>query len=223
MEPGDEYLLFEMENRPEAFRLGETRIPYSLDFLRHFIESSLADNFLSSGQLRLIACLSPVHETDSKPNTKSPAPDSAPCQNESIPFQNEMGRAESFFPAGITSLAESASESGKAGKAACSWAFPPVGILDFYNYEALHSRAEIGILICPEYRHQGLGQKIISQACSYAQNQLNLHQLYAQVRTDNPVSLKLFEDCGFARCDYRKDWIRAGNRWIDVIGLQRIL
>ena len=147
MEPGDEYLLFEMENRPEAFRLGETRIPYSLDFLRHFIESSLADNFLSSGQLRLIACLPPVHETDSKPNTKSPAPDSAPCQNESIPFQNEMGRAESFFPAGITSLAESASESGKAGKAACSWAFPPVGILDFYNYEALHSRAEIGILI----------------------------------------------------------------------------
>ena len=120
-------------------------------------------------------------------------------------------------------MAESASESGKAGKAACSWAFPPVGILDFYNYEALHSRAEIGILICPEYRHQGLGQKIISQACSYAQNQLNLHQLYAQVRTDNPVSLKLFEDCGFARCDYRKDWIRAGNRWIDVIGLQRIL
>lgn len=218
MEPGDEYLLFEMENRPEAFRLGETRIPYSLDFLRHFIESSLADNFLSSGQLRLIACLPPVHETDSKPNTKNPVPD-----NNIIPCQNETGRAESVFPASIASLAESASEPGKAGKATSFWAFPPVGILDFYNYEALHSRAEIGILLCPEYRHQGLGQKIISQACSYAQNQLNLHQLYAQVRSDNPFSLKLFENCGFARCDYRKDWIRAGNRWIDVIGLQRIL
>ena len=95
--------------------------------------------------------------------------------------------------------------------------------MDFFNYEALHQRAEIGILVCPDYRNQGLGQKILAQACSYAKNQLNLHQLYASVRSDNPVSLKLFDSAGFERCSHLKDWIRSGARWVDVFGLQKIL
>lgn len=197
MEPGDEYLLFEMENRPEAFRLGETRIPYSLDYLRHFVESSLSDNFISSGQLRLIVCQPPAPNSRRKTLTgKPPAGPDNPDHAETAANRLASARA---------------------------WSLPPIGILDFFNYEALHLRAEIGILLFPESRHQGLGEKILAQACSYARNQLNLHQLYAQVRTDNPASLKLFESCGFDRCDYRKDWIRAGNRWIDIIGLQRIL
>lgn len=55
MEPEDLNLVFEMENRSEAWLSGECRIPYSYAFLRQYITSSLTENFLSSGQLRLIA------------------------------------------------------------------------------------------------------------------------------------------------------------------------
>ncbi len=186
MEPGDEYLLYDMENRPEAFVLGETCIPYSLDYLREFVQNGSGAKLFSCGQVRLIACL------------ESPAP---VLQAGGTP--PDTGRQ------GFTSLA--------------SWQCPPAGILDFFNYEALHQRAEIGILVCPDYRNQGLGQKILAQACSYAKNQLNLHQLYASVRSDNPVSLKLFDSAGFERCSHLKDWIRSGARWVDVFGLQKIL
>ena len=55
LEPEDEPLLYDIENRREAFLIGENRIPFSHDYLQRFIYASLQENFFSSGQLRLIA------------------------------------------------------------------------------------------------------------------------------------------------------------------------
>lgn len=162
MEPGDEYLLYQVENRQEAFIAGENHVPYSLSFLKRFIDTSLTEEFLANGQLRLIACLETGH-----PAT-------------------------------------------------------PVGIVDFFNYDAFHRRAELGILVIDRFRHQGIGKKIVETACQYAQNQLNLHQLYLEISSRNYPSLQLFKGCGFVPCGTKKDWLCQGNEWFDVEMFQKI-
>lgn len=167
MEPEDEKLLYDIENRPEAFLTGENRIPFSRYSLQKFIFSSLRETFLSSGQLRLIAC----RKTDAE------NPDFPP---------------------------------------------PPVAVVDFFHYEALYQRAELGLLVLETYRNRGIGKKIVELACSYAQKQLNLHQLYIEIRSDNARSIRLFKSCGFENCGKRKDWLRSGKEWMSVESFQKI-
>lgn len=164
MEPGDEYLLYQAENHQEVFISGSNPIPYSLFYLKKFIDISLSENFHSSGQLRLIACLDSTEEV--------------------IP--------------------------------------QPVGIVDFFNYEALHQRAELGILVLEAFRHRGIGKKMVEAACQYARNQLNLHQLYLEISSDNQPSLDLFRSCGFVSCGTKKDWLRKGQHWFDVELFQKV-
>lgn len=163
LEPEDEPLLYDIENRREAFLIGENRIPFSHDYLQRFIYASLQENFFSSGQLRLIA-----------------------------------GRNT---PEGMAEA---------------------VGIVDFFNYEAFHRRAETGIVVCPAFRNRGMGEKILEMACTYARNQLNLHQLYAEVAANNENSLKLFAKCGFERCGLRRQWLLQAGQWTDVVLWQKI-
>lgn len=165
LEPEDEPLLYDIENREEAFLSGANHIPFSHDYLQRFIYASLQENFFSTGQLRLVAC----------------------C--------GENNKKE---------IAE------------------PVGVLDIFNYEALHRRAETGIVVCPAYRNKGVGEKILALACTYAQNRLNLHQLYAEVPANNENSLKLFAKCGFERCGIRKEWLLQADRWTDTVLWQKI-
>ena len=97
-----------------------------------------------------------------------------------------------------------------------------VGIVDFFNYEAFHRRAETGIVVCPAFRNRGMGEKILEMACTYARNQLNLHQLYAEVAANNENSLKLFAKCGFERCGLRRQWLLQAGQWMDVVLWQKI-
>lgn len=97
-----------------------------------------------------------------------------------------------------------------------------VGIVDFFNYDAFCARAEIGILLYDRSRAQGLSPKILSLALDYAKNQLNLHQLYAEILAGNTPSLHLFREAGFEPCGTKKDWFRAGGAWIDVFCFQKL-
>ena len=177
MEPEDLTLLFQMENRQESRISGESRIPYSYDLLKRYIENSQQETFLSSGQLRLLACQSSLGKQDGSPAFPSACP-----------------QAEAF----------------------------DIGIVDFFNYDAFCQRAEIGILVLPRFRNQGYGEKILRSAADYAKNQLNLHQLYAEILAGNTASIRIFESCGFRNCGCKKDWFRAGGQWRDVLSYQLV-
>lgn len=97
-----------------------------------------------------------------------------------------------------------------------------VGIVDFFNYDAFCARAEIGILLYDRARAQGLSPKILHTALNYARNQLNLHQLYAEILADNAPSLHLFREAGFEPCGTKKEWFRAGGEWMDVHCFQKL-
>jgi diamine N-acetyltransferase len=98
----------------------------------------------------------------------------------------------------------------------------PIGAVDLFDFEPLHLRAGIGIIIREPYRRQGLAAEALHLLIHYAANHLLLHQLYCSVATDNEASLALFRQAGFDPIGKRRQWLRTPQGWLDVVELQRI-
>ena len=56
-----------------------------------------------------------------------------------------------------------------------------LGCVDLMDFSPRHLRAEIGILLFPEYRGRGVATKVLGMLVSYAREHLYMHQLYAIV------------------------------------------
>lgn len=98
-----------------------------------------------------------------------------------------------------------------------------VGITDLTDFDPLHRRAGVGMVILPEYRRRGYARQALDLLCRYAYDYLHLHQLYAYIACDNAASLNLFEDGQFVRSGILREWLQAdGGRFKDVHLLQRI-
>lgn len=98
----------------------------------------------------------------------------------------------------------------------------PIGCIDIYDFDPLHFRAGIGILIQKEYRKQGYAKEAIQLILEYCFNILMLKQIYCLIDSLNHDSLNLFKHIGFEQCGYRKEWIRTPDGFIDEIELQYI-
>lgn len=98
-----------------------------------------------------------------------------------------------------------------------------LGCADLVNYEPMHQRAEVGIIVVSEHRNKGVGKAALEILCRYAFDGLHLHQLAAYVAADNLASLKLFKHCGFGEAHLLKDWLRhADGGYKDAWLLQKI-
>ncbi|MGY5850464.1 GNAT family N-acetyltransferase [Salegentibacter sp. F14] len=98
----------------------------------------------------------------------------------------------------------------------CNYDHKAVGLIDLFDLEPKDKRAAIGILIAnPEDRKKGYGAESIALICDYSFKHLALHQVYANVTTDNQASVKLFESLGFTRVGVKKDWIFVNNQYKD--------
>lgn len=97
-----------------------------------------------------------------------------------------------------------------------------VGIIDLYNFDPFHNRAEVGIVIAEEYRKQGIGKLALKLLCEYCSEYLGIHQLYAYMDITNEACIRLFTDCGFKECAYLKEWMRTGKHYRDVKMMQFI-
>lgn len=98
-----------------------------------------------------------------------------------------------------------------------------IGLIDFYEYHAIHQRAAIGIVISEEFRGKGYGTKALELIIEHGKTYLGLHQVYAEIPDYNEPSLRLFEKCGFERTGIKKDWIRREGKFIDVFFYQKFL
>ncbi len=85
-----------------------------------------------------------------------------------------------------------------------------IGCADMVNFSPRHSRAEVGILIFPEYRRQGYAMKVLRMLASYARDFLYIHQLYAIVSERNHVAQHLFSAAGFRKTAALDGWLRDG-------------
>lgn len=96
----------------------------------------------------------------------------------------------------------------------------PIGSIDLYNFDPMHHRAGIGILINEPYRQKRYGSEALQVLINYAFQVLNLHQLYCSVPQIENSSLKLFESANFQIIGVKKEWLRTPNGWIDETDLQ---
>lgn len=95
-----------------------------------------------------------------------------------------------------------------------------VGIIDMYNFEPYHNRAEVGVVIAEEWRKQGIARLALELLIEYTMDYLGIHQLYAYIDIKNEASIRLFTSCGFVKCAYLKDWMRTGTQYRDVQMMQ---
>ena len=91
-----------------------------------------------------------------------------------------------------------------------------IGMIDLYDFEPLHKRAAVGILIDEAYQKKGLAGEALSLLCSYSFSFLKLHQLYAFIPFKNEPGKKLFLRSGFKENGILRDWIQAVDGYEDV-------
>ena len=98
-----------------------------------------------------------------------------------------------------------------------------VGLIDLFDYDVKNKRAGVGIIIQNEVdRNNGFGKETLGLVIDYAFEQLQLHQLYANIGTENKASLSLFTTFGFEKIGVKKDWNFSNNFFHDEAIFQLI-
>jgi len=101
--------------------------------------------------------------------------------------------------------------------------FPAHGLIDLFDFDPKNNRAGIGIVIQgQENRKQNIGSEALSLLIRYAFYHLNLHQLYANIGTENEASLALFAKFGFEKIGTKKDWNLVNGQYQDEAIFQLI-
>jgi diamine N-acetyltransferase len=99
-----------------------------------------------------------------------------------------------------------------------------VGTVDLFDFDPIHARAGVGILIASETdRQQGFASETIRQMLAYSREILFLHQLHCNIATSNIASIRLFEKAGFTVSGIKKEWLKTTDGWEDELLLQKIL
>jgi diamine N-acetyltransferase len=97
-----------------------------------------------------------------------------------------------------------------------------VGMIDLFDFNPQHKRAGIGILIHPDSQQKGFASEALSILIQYAFTHLHLHQLFANILTDNEKSLQLFMKYSFKKVGIKKEWIFSEGKMKDEILFQLI-
>jgi diamine N-acetyltransferase len=98
----------------------------------------------------------------------------------------------------------------------------PAGIIDLFDFEPLHKRAGVGIIIEEKFRKKGLGKSSLKLLINHSFGILQLHQLFCNIQADNTASLHLFENAGFKKTGLKKDWLFINGNFVDEWFLQLI-
>ena len=100
----------------------------------------------------------------------------------------------------------------------------PVGAIDLFEYDPIHRRAGVGILIYEQSdRGQGYASDALEALCRYAHDTLRAHQLWCNVGADNEASLRLFRSAGFTEIGVKRDWLWRPDGYHDEVMLQKML
>ena len=215
VEPEDAELLYEWENDPAVWAVSGTTEPFSREQIQRFIERQASGgDLLRTGQLRLMI--------------EVPEPAGAAETGAAETGAAETGAAET--EAAETEAAETEAEPGMTDEAKAanpnrtSRMFRTVGTIDLFEYDPLHGRAGIGILIYDRNdRCRGYAGDAVGTLCRYARERLRMHQLWCSVGADNEASLRLFRSLGFREIGTRRDWLWTPEGYRDEVMLQKIL
>jgi diamine N-acetyltransferase len=98
----------------------------------------------------------------------------------------------------------------------------PVGMIDLFDFNPQHKRAGIGILIHQKYQKNGFASEALQLLIKYSFTHLDLHQLYANITSDNSKSISLFKKHQFTEIGMKKDWTFSNGIFKDELLFQII-
>ena len=207
VEPADAELLYMWENDPAVWAVSGTTEPFSREQIERFISRQLeGGDLLRTGQLRLMI---EVPEPAGTAGAETEAAETETAETET---------AETGAEPGMTDEAKAANPNRTART------FRTVGTLDLFEYDPLHGRAGLGILIYDrDDRCRGYAADAVERLCRYARERLRMHQLWCNVGADNTASLGLFRKLGFREVGTKRDWLWTPDGYRDEVMLQKIL
>ena len=89
-----------------------------------------------------------------------------------------------------------------------------VGMIRIQNIEQLNRNCEVGLDILPPLRGQGFGKAGYRAVLEYLFLHNNMHLVYLKVGDFNDRAVHLYEDLGFIRTGYFKEYLyRHGKYW----------
>ncbi len=101
--------------------------------------------------------------------------------------------------------------------------FPAIGLIDLFDFDPKNNRAGVGIVIQGnENRNKNIGSEALELLIHYSFHHLNLHQLYANIGTENSASIALFTKFGFQKIGTKKDWTLVNGVYKDEAVYQLI-
>lgn len=101
--------------------------------------------------------------------------------------------------------------------------FQAFGLIDLFDFDVKNKRAGVGIIIQNEIdRNSGFGKEALGLVIDFAFGHLQLHQLFANIGTENKASLSLFTTFGFEKTGIKKDWNFTGKGFRDEAVFQLI-
>ena len=95
-----------------------------------------------------------------------------------------------------------------------------VGFLDLQNFEPMHLRAEVGIVVVMEQQRCGIATEALNLLKEYAFSHIGLRQLYAHVAESNIPAQSLFSKCGYKHTATLRDWLKTSAGWQSVYVFQ---
>lgn len=210
VEPADVELLYTWENDPAVWAVSGTTEPFSREQIERFISRQLeGGDLLRTGQLRLMI---EVPEPAGAAGTETAGTEMAGTETETVETETEPG------------MADEAKAANPNRTARIFRTFRTIGTLDLFEYDPLHGRAGLGILIYDrDDRCRGYAADAVERLCRYAREGLRMHQLWCNVGADNEASLGLFRKLGFREVGTKRDWLWTPDGYRDEVLLQKIL
>ena len=97
----------------------------------------------------------------------------------------------------------------------------PIGTIDLFEFEPMHLRIGVGVLIFEEFRKKGYAFESIELIKQYAKDILLMNQVFCNISATNIESIRLFEKCGFRVIGTKKQWNQVSkNQFEDELMYQ---
>lgn len=98
------------------------------------------------------------------------------------------------------------------------------GLIEVFDYVPKHLRAQVGIMILPEYRGKGVGNEALKLLSEYVRQHLHLNVLYATTAVTNMACRNAFGKAGYEECGTMKKWYcKDLNHYIDAVLLEKVI
>ena len=99
----------------------------------------------------------------------------------------------------------------------------PIGTIDLFEFDPLHLRVGVGVLLLEVFRKKGYAYEAIELIKKYTSETLLMNQLFCNISSSNIESIKLFEKCNFKQIGVKKKWNQiAKNQFEDELMFQLI-